>query len=162
MAKVKFMDPVAEMHGKLKKGANIIMRQKKYRFPNGAVFKEGAQESYAVTNPRDYKKNPPTGKELENISRFTQSKRMASEIMHSADYSEEQLATMTPEQCAQVIGMRAQLDTFRKRFLAQLKHPDKEAPFEKQPAPGSLKLRRKQYFRLDNFIQAIILQTLKN
>ena len=48
------------------------------------------------------------------------------------------------------------LADFRKRFYAQFKRPDKEAPFEKKPKPGAIKLRRKQYAKLDNFIQAII------
>ena len=37
MTKVKLHAPVAEMHGEFEKNSGIIMRQKKYRAPNGAV-----------------------------------------------------------------------------------------------------------------------------
>ena len=46
MTKVKLHAPVAEMHGEFEKNSGIIMRQKKYRAPNGAVLKVGVQESY--------------------------------------------------------------------------------------------------------------------
>ena len=35
MTKVKLHAPVAEMHGEFEKNSGIIMRQKKYRAPNG-------------------------------------------------------------------------------------------------------------------------------
>ena len=38
---------------------------------------------------------------------------------------------------------------------------DPEAPFEKKPRIGSSKLVRKQYGKLDNFIQALIREKLK-
>ena len=67
MTKIKFYAPVKEMNGEFEKGSGIIMRKKKYRAPNGAVLKEGVQESYKIVNPRDYEKNPPQGAELANI-----------------------------------------------------------------------------------------------
>ena len=53
MTKVKLHAPVAEMHGEFEKNSGIIMRQKKYRAPNGAVLKVGVQESYKIAHPRD-------------------------------------------------------------------------------------------------------------
>ena len=41
MTKIKLHAPVAEMHGEFEKNSGIIMRQKKYRAPNGAVLKVG-------------------------------------------------------------------------------------------------------------------------
>ena len=54
-----------------------------------------------------------------------------------------------------VLRTRTQLDDYTRRFYAQFKRPDPEAPFEKRPRPNSTKLLRKQYVKLDTFIQAI-------
>lgn len=156
MTKIKLNALIREMNGEYEKGSGKIMRKKKYRAPNGAVLKEGVQESYVIKNPRDYEKNPPKGAELANINLFTESKRRASEILHSGKFSDDELAAMTPEDCEHILELRAQLDNYRKRFYAQFKHPDPQAPFNKRPEPGSTKLRRRQYSKIDNFIQAII------
>ena len=156
MTKIKFYAPVKEMNGEFEKGSGIIMRKKKYRAPNGAVLKEGVNESYKIVHPRDYQANPPKGAELANLSLFGESKRIASEIINSEKISDDELAAMTPEQREHVMILREMLADFRKRFYAQFKRPDKEAPFEKKPKPGAIKLKRKQYAKLDNFIQAII------
>lgn len=156
MSQIEFYAPVKNMHGEFEKGSKIVMRQKKYRAPNGAVLKEGVQESYKIVNPRDYKKNPPNGAELANINSFADSKRISSEIINSEKITDDELAAMTPEQREHVRELRQQLDNYRKRFYAQFKKPDPEAPLEKKPRPGSMKLLRKQYAKLDNFIQAII------
>ena len=131
MTKVKLHAPVAEMHGEFEKNSGIIMRQKKYRAPNGAVLKVGVQESYKMAHPRDFDRTPAQGAEL---------------------------ATMTPEERAHIAELRLQLENYRTRFYAQFKKPDPEAPFEKKLRPGASKLYRKQYSKLDTFIQALLRQ----
>ena len=162
MSQIEFYAPVKSMNGEFEKGSGIIMRKKRYRAPNGAVLKEGVQESYKIVHPRDYEKNPPQGAELANINAFAQSKQVASLIINSEKVTDEELAAMTPELRAQVMDLRQQLEQFRKRFYAQFKRPDREAPFEKKLQPGQSKLKRKQYAKLDNFIQAIVREKLKN
>ena len=162
MTQIKFYAPVKEMNGEFEKGSGIIMRKKKYRAPNGKVLKEGAQASYKHVNPRDYGKNPPKGAELANIQLFSESKRLASEIINSGKVPDEELATMTSEERQKTLELRAELENFKNRFYAQFKRPDPEAPYEKKPEPGSMKLRQKQYSKLDNFIQAIIRQKLEH
>ena len=162
MSQIDFYAPVKNMHGRLEKESGIVLRQKKYRAPNGAVLKEGVQESYKIVHPRNYKANPPQGEELANLTSFGQSKRVSSEIINSEKFTDEELAAMTPEQRAHVRDLRQQLDNYRKRFYAQFKKPDPEAPLEKKPRPGSMKLQRKQYAKLDNFIQAIIREQSKH
>ena len=162
MTKVKFHSPVMEMNGEFEKGSGIIMRKKKFRAPSGAVLKVGVQESYKIVNPRDYAKTPPKGAELANIEIFTESKRRSSEIIRSGKYTDSELASMPPEERAHVEDLHKLLENFRTRFYAQFKKPDPEAPFEKKPRPGSAKLLRKQYSKLDNFIQAIIREQLLN
>ena len=161
MTQIKFYAPVKEMNGEFEKGSGIIMRKKKYRAPNGKVLKEGVQESYKLVNPRDYEKNPPKGAELANIQLFSESKRLASEIINSGKVSDEELAAMTSEERQKTLELRAELENFRNRFYAQFKRPDQEAPFEKKLRPGASVLRQKQYAKLDNFIQAIIRERLQ-
>ena len=160
MSQIEFHTPVKTINGELEKGSGIVMRKKKYRAPNGTVLKEGVQESYKIVHPRDYEQNPPQGAELANIHLFTDSKRLTSEIMSSEKFTADELAAMTSEQRQHVAELRAQLEIFRTRFYAQFKRPDHEAPFEKMPRPGSSKRCRKQYAKLDNFIQAIIRQRI--
>ena len=156
MSQIEFYAPVKNMKGELEKGSGVVMRQKKYRAPNGAVLREGVQESYKIVHPRDYEKNPPKDAELANINAFTDSKRLASEIIRSERYTDDELNAMTAEQRAHVAELRRQLESYRTRFYAQFKQPDTEAPLEKKLKPGATTLRRKQYLKLDNFIQALI------
>ena len=164
MTKVKLHAPVAEMHGEFEKNSGIIMRQKKYRAPNGAVLKVGVQESYKIANPRDFDRTPAQGAELANMRSFGEVSRMTTEIIRSERYTAEELDTMTPEERAHVAELRLRLENYRTRFYAQFKNyaqfkkPDPEAPFEKKLRPGASKLYRKQYSKLDTFIQAILRQ----
>ena len=109
MTQIKFYTPVKEMHGEFEKGSGIIMRKKKYRAPNGAVLREGVQESYKIVNPRDYEKTTPKGAELENIQLFTRTKQLASTIINSAKITDEELAEVTPEERAHVMDLLAEL-----------------------------------------------------
>ncbi len=69
---------------------------------------------------------------------------------------------MRAEEREHIMNLRAELENYRTRFYAQFKRPDPEAPFEKTLRPGASVLRRKQYVKLDNFIQAIIREKQKN
>ena len=156
MSQLTLYAPVAEMRGELEKKSGIIMRRKKYRAPNGAVLKVGVQESYKIANPRDFDKTPPQGNEKANMQAFGEFSLKASEIIRAGKYTQDELDAMTPEQLAHVRELQTQLEDFSKRFYAQFKRPDPEAPFEKKPQPGSSKLLRKQYAKLDTFIQGIL------
>ncbi len=162
MSQIEFIDPVKSMRGKFQKESKIIMRKKTYKAPSGKVMKEGVQESYSIIKPRDYTKNPPKGAELANIELFTESKRLTSEILNSVKFTEEELASMTPEQRQRTLELRAELENFKNRYYAQFKRPDPEAPYEKKLRPGKMKLLQKQYAKFDNFVQAIIREKLKN
>ena len=161
MSQIEFIDPVKTMRGKFQKESKIIMRKKTYKASTGKVVKEGVQESYSIIKPRDYTQNPPKGAELKNIELFAESKRLTSEIIHSQRFTDEELAAMTPEERQRTLELRAELENFKKRFDAQFKRPDPEAPFEKKPRPGTTKLLQKQYAKFDNFIQAIIRERLQ-
>ena len=161
MSQVTLQDPFKGMRGKVQKHSGFIMCKKTFRAPSGKVMREGVQESYKIVHPRNYEANPPQGAELASITIFGQSKQMASEIIRSERYTEEELAGMPAEERAHVEELREILEDYRERFYAQFKRPDPEAPFEKKPRPGSNKLERKQYSKLDNFIQAIIREKLK-
>ena len=155
MSQVRLNDALDEAHGQLAKKSGTILRRKMYRAPNGAVLRKGVQEAYKIVNPRDYEKTPPQGAELANINLFSDSKSRATEIIRSARFSDEQLAGMTLAERSRILALREQLADYTRRFYAQFKRPDPEAPFEKRPRPGSTKLLRKQYVKLDTFIQAV-------
>ena len=162
MSQVTLYAPVAAMHGKLEKNGTVVMRQKKYRAPNGAVLKVGVQEAYKVASPRNFDKTPPQGAELTNMRAFGGVSRMATDLIRSERYTADELAAMTPEERARIDGLRSQLENYRTRFYAQFKKPDPEAPFEKKLDPGCSTLKRKQYSKLDTFIQALIREKLKS
>ncbi|MBP5659190.1 MAG: hypothetical protein J6W89_04135 [Paludibacteraceae bacterium] len=155
MSQVKLNIAIDEMRGEFAKDSNIVMRRKKYRAPNGKVLKRGVQEAYQVVNPRDYDRTPPQGAELDNINIFKASKERATEIIRSARYTDDELAALTLAERTRILALREQLNDYTRRFYAQFKRPDPEAPLEKQPQPGSTKRQRKQFVKLDNFIQAI-------
>jgi hypothetical protein len=69
---------------------------------------------------------------------------------------------MTPEEHEEVMQLQAQLADFQKRYIAQAKKPDPEAPFDTISDPNSHIKRRKQYKTLRTFIQAILRERLKN
>ena len=155
MSRVKLNVTMDELHGELVKNSGMIMRQKKYRALSGKVIAVGAQEVYKIVNPRDYELNPPKGAELANINLFTDSKSRATAIIRSARFTDDELAAMTLAERSRTLALREQLADYTSRFYAQFKRPDPEAPLEKQLRPGSSKLQRKQYRKLDTFIQAI-------
>ena len=93
-----------------------------------------------------------------NMCSFGEVSRMTTEIIRSERYTDEELAAMTPEERAHIAELRLRLENYRTRFYAQFKKPDPEAPFEKKLRPGASKLYRKQYSKLDTFIQALLRQ----
>ena len=166
MARTTLSQPIAEMHGALTKGGNIINRQKKYRDEHGRVIQEGRQEAYAICHPRDFKKTPPKGAELANISCWTEACRRASQILQAGQSdgpTELQLAIRKMNQVPDYYSIdeaRAMYEDFRLRFQAQLpnvrgKKADPASPID--PNTG----RGKRYSQLPNFIRAIIFHHLK-
>ena len=99
---------------------------------------------------------------MANIQLFAQTKQLSSAIINSANITDEELSAMSAEERAHVMNLRTELEDYRTRFYAQFKRPDPEAPLEKNLRPGASVLRRKQYAKLDNFIQAIIREKQKN
>ena len=166
MARVVLSQPVAEIHGSLTKGSNIILRQKKFRDERGRVVHEGKQESYAIRHPRDFKKNPRTGAELLKHTLWTEACRRTSQILQAGQPggpTEMQMAVRKIEQVPDYYSIdeaRALYEDFRLRFQAQLpktrgKKADSEAPID--PNTG----RGKRYSQLPNFIRAILFHRLK-
>ena len=166
MAKVQLSSLAEEINGKFNKRSVTVMRKKKYRAENGAVLSEGSQEAYDVLNPRDYKKNPPKGAELQNITAFGNASRLTTLIIRSAKYTDEELAAMSDSEREQTLAYRAQYQQFKARFLAQLKKPDPKAPVlpktDPQYNPNSTKIQRRTYRTLNTFIRAMLLQSVKS
>ena len=161
MAKTILEHPVREIHGALER-KGIINRMKKYRSEDGRIIHEGVQESYAVRNPRDYKKTPPKGAELAHLNLFRQACWLTKEILDADKSDETPTVSFLPQRPKLLTKEEALtlLTDYRKRYKAQLPsargtRPDPQAPIDKTThAP-------KRYFRLDNFIRSMVYQSLK-
>lgn len=133
MAEAILEGSIESLHGKLGKKTNIVYRRKSPSVRRRRAIEEGPQEAYVVTNPRDWKKNPPQGAELETINRFREACRLTSEQLNNPDtraYWEE-------------------------RFRKQLIHSELERPDD--PASGY----RKVYTQLWAYTRATILRQLQ-
>ena len=165
MAKAELHTPFKNVRGKLNRRSNTVLRQKKYRSESGKIIGYGAQESYEVLHPRDYKRNPPKGIELHNIQSFAEASRITTLLIQAGKYTDEELAAMPEEERAQIEKLRQQLAQFKARFKAQLTTPDPQAPVlsKKDPQynPNSSKVQRRQYRTLNTFIRALLMQYIR-
>lgn len=144
MAKTILEHPVRDIHGALER-KGIINRMKKYRAEDGRIIHEGVQESYAVRNPRDYKKNPPQGAELKHINLFRQACLMTKEILDAEKAEETSAVSVFPPHPKYLTKEEAQalLADYRQRYKAQLPstrgtRPDPQAPMDKPPTLPSV------------------------
>ena len=165
MAQITLNHPVAEIHGALSKRSNIVNRQKKFRI-NGRVIHEGKQESYAIQNPRDWKKTPAQGAELANQIVWQEACRRTAQILQASQPdgpTEQQLFERRNNQIPDYYTLeesRTLLEDFRRRYEAQLpntrcKHPDAQAPIDSKTGKG------KQYAQFPAFIRAMLYHQLK-
>ena len=129
------LEPTLEsLHGKLSKNSDVIFRRKTPQVTGKRAISCGPQEAYIITKPRDWKKNPPRGAELEKINRFREACRLTSEQLNN------------PE--TRVV--------WEQRFNRQLHYADPESP--QDPSTG----RRKVYTQLWAYTRAAILRQLQN
>ena len=165
MAQITLNHPIAEIHGALSKRSNIVNRQKKFRI-NGRVIHEGKQESYAIQNPRDWKKTPAQGAELANQIVWQEACRRTAQILQASQPdgpTEQQLFERRNNQIPDYYTLeesRTLLEDFRRRYEAQLpntrcKHPDAQAPIDSKTGKG------KQYAQFPAFIRAMLYHQLK-
>ena len=165
MARVKLEHPIAEVHGVFTRDG-LINRQKKYYDSRGRVLCEGKQEMYAIRNPRDFKKNPPKGAELEHHNRWKEACHRTSQILQAAQVggpTESQLFARqlnnTPEYYT-IEEAKTLYLSYWERYNAQLpgkrgKRPDPSASIDQRTGKG------KRYSQLPSFIRAIIYNELK-
>ena len=132
MAQSNLIFPVESLHGKITKKSKTIFRRKAIYDENGNIVAQYAQESYVVEHPRDWKKNPPKGAEKQRLDNWTAACQRA-----KVELRDEVLAAQ-----------------WRKRFEAQLKQGEAEAPID--PATRKPKI----YQRFDCFVRAAIFRSL--
>lgn len=166
MALVELSTPFDEIHGSFSKTDKIINRRKIFRDENGRVIQVGHQEAYAVKNPRDWKKNPPQGAELANITLWQEACLRASQILfwtQAGGPTELQLAAQrlnkTPNYYT-AEEAQALCISYKERFRAQLPgvrgtHPDAYAPIDKVTLTG------KRYIQFPSFLRAMLFHELK-
>lgn len=134
MAEAILEATIESLHGKLSKNSDIIFRHKSAHISSKRAIQRSPQEAYVITKPRDWKKNPPKGAELEKINRFREACRLTSEQLNN------------PETRA----------VWEQRFNKQLHHADPAAP--QDPVTG----RRKIYTQLWAYTRATLLRQLQN
>ena len=154
MAKTVYNDHVREMHGAYTKDGTIH-RRKTFRDSNGKVKGLGVNESYKIMNPRDWKKKPATGKELEHQLHFQQACAETKRILLAAKLEAYAAAHPDTSPAAPTAEDLATLRYWQDRFNAQLKKGEPEAPID----PNTHK--RKIYLRLDAFIRTCLLREMK-
>ncbi len=135
MAQIRYTTPVDSVSGRFckNKKRDTVQRRKVFRDEYGNVVGYGVNESYVISQPRDYEKNPPTGAELAGITAFQQ----------AAMRAKQELAD--PERNAY----------WAARWHAQLKKGESDAPLN--PQTGKPKI----YLRLDKFVVSVLYRTIK-
>ena len=134
MAEVFYNPAIEKTEGALSKHG-LITRQKTFRDARGRIIRYGKQEGYYMANPRDFKRHPMKGKELEYHNLWR-------DICHQA---KQELANP---------GLRAQ---WEERFNAQVPYtkgtqPDLQAPVDKTTGA------QKRYVQLYAFTRAMLYQ----
>ena len=134
MAEIFYNPAIEKTEGALSKGG-LVTRQKTFKDSRGRIIAYGKQEGYYIVNPRNFKRNPMIGKELEHHNLWR-------DICHQA---KNELAE--PE-------LRARWEL---RFNAQLPytkgtHPDPQAPVDKNTGA------QKRYIQLYAFTRAMLYQ----
>ena len=135
MSKVTLSYPFEKMQGKTSGDGKMILRCKQFRDANGRIIAEGPQEAYVITNPRDRKKNPPTGAEKQYIELFAEASRRTT----------VEIAPDSPRRAY-----------WQQRFQAQL-----TAPEHLNPSDSASPLR-KTYRQLNTFVRSTIYNDLKS
>jgi len=74
---------IDDLTGKLSRADRIVMRQKKFRLPNGKIVKYGPKEAFA-RDKRNYKYSPRTAAEQVQNNRWKAACQEASRITHDA------------------------------------------------------------------------------
>ena len=153
MAKEQLLDPTKEIHGALLKGG-VVHRMKKYRDIDGKVLKHGIKEAYIIGNPRDWKRKPAQGRELEHQNLWKEACDRASQIF-KAGHNQPVTAFYSTEEA------QALYAEYQERFAKQQPGkigtaPDSEAPVN--PRTNT----RKRFIQLPAFIRTIIYYQLKN
>ena len=134
MAELHYTPGIDKSAGALSKDG-LITRQKTFRDARGRIIAYGKQEGYYIAHPRNFKRDPMVGKELEYHNLWRDICKQA----------KNELAD--PE-------LRPQ---WEQRFNAQIPftkgtRPDPQAPID--PATGA----QKRYVQLNAFIRAMIYQ----
>lgn len=162
MARVRYQSPISHISGALEK-FGVVTRFKQFRNDKGTIVHQGKSEAYSIKRPRDYKKNPPTGAELAHLQLFGEAAHRTTALLKIVQQCNatlispddvaavQELITHYPEHAQ---NLQTYFD-YKTRYLKQLQRTaDPEAPADRTG-------ERRRYYRLDNFIRAMIYKNLK-
>ena len=140
MAEVIYQDPVQEIRGTLTKDGTIH-RRKYYRDANGKIIGASKPEAYQILYPRNWKKNPAKGKELEHQLRFKDACAETKRILMAAKYLKAQATQSTnpalPSDYTPTPEDLASLQYWQDRFKPNSKSPNPKHP----PIPTQADIR---------------------
>ena len=128
MAEVTFIAPVAKIKGKLHQKDRTVFRKKMVRDDEGRIIAEMKQEAYVVKHPRDWKKNPAMGAEKAKLDRWKEACAQTKQILDDPD----------------------QRALWQKRWQAQLKKAETDAPIDPRTK------KRKIYIKFDCYVRSIV------
>ena len=128
MAEVTFNAPVAKIKGKLHQKDRTVFRKKMVRDDEGRIIAEMKQEAYVVKHPRDWKKNPAMGAEKAKLDRWKEACAQTKQILDDPD----------------------QRALWQKRWQAQLKKAETDAPIDPRTK------KRKIYIKFDCYVRSIV------
>ena len=136
MARERLAPAIVEINGATSPGH--IHRVKRFRDARGRIVGVGAQETYDVLHPRDYKKKPAKGTEKINQDFFSKASKLMEKALNDPQMN----------------------DYWHHRFEAQLPSTrgSKPDPFATYDAKRATKRR---YKRFDAFVRTMIMQELK-
>ena len=76
---------IDDLTGKLSRADRIVMRQKKFRLPDGTIIKRGPKEAFA-RDKRDYKRSPRTAAEEVQRNKWKAACQETSRIIHDVEH----------------------------------------------------------------------------
>ena len=162
MARIHYESPVSHITGALTPHG-IVNRRKYFKDDNGRVVHEGKPEAYKVKHPRDYDKNPPQGAELAHLQLFGEAARPTTALLHIAkQHAADTINPSDTNAINQLLSDHPDHAEALQTYFAYKARYNKQLKRTADPlAPTDRTGKRCRYYRLDNFIRAMIYQDIK-
>ena len=162
MAQVHYQSPVSHITGALER-RGIVNRRKTYKDERGRIVHEGNPEAYKVKHPRNYDTNPPQGAELAHLQLFGKAAHCTTALLQIArQCAADTISPTDTDAVQQVINTNPDQAEALQTYFDYKRRYQKQLGRTADPlAPTDRTGKRRRYYRLDNFIRAMIYHQLK-